>query len=263
MEVSGQRFELALGQLRPSDWERFERVASAFLASEWSDIRTMAAPEGDGGRDSELFSPNGVANVVIQYSVQVDWAAKIRQTRTRLKASFPTASILVFLSNQKIGARADAIKKTLSADGLYLDVRDRSWFVDRTNLDKNRSAAAAELARAVVDPLLESQGLLKQSAAALTGQDAKTALVFLELQWRNESAAKGLTKSAFEALVRGALHGTDSTNRMTRQAVQKRVAQFLPKHPLPQMLPFIDAALKRLSRSAVRHWPKLDELAFG
>jgi hypothetical protein len=144
-------------------------------------------------------------------------------------------------------------------DGLYLDVRDRSWFVDRTNLDKNRSAAAAELARVVVDPLLESKGLLRQSAAALTGQDAKTALIFLELQWRNESVAKGLTKSAFEALVRGALHGTNSTSRMTRQAVQKRVSEFLPKHSLPQMVPYIDAALKRLSRSAVRHWPKVDE----
>jgi hypothetical protein len=159
----------------------------------------------------------------------------------------------------KIGAKADKIKQAQLVDGLYLDVRDRSWFVDRTNLDKNRSAAAAELARVVVDPLLESKGLLRQSAAALTGQDAKTALIFLELQWRNESVAKGLTKSAFEALVRGALHGTNSTSRMTRQAVQKRVSEFLPKHSLPQMVPYIDAALKRLSRSAVRHWPKVDE----
>jgi hypothetical protein len=105
MEVSTQRFELALSQLRLSDWEHFERVASAFLASEWDDIRSMAAPEGDGGRDSELFSPNGVANVVIQYSIQVDWAAKIRRTLARLKTTFPKARILVFLSNQKLGQK--------------------------------------------------------------------------------------------------------------------------------------------------------------
>ncbi len=259
MEVSPERFEFALRLLRSSDWERFERLASAFLASEWNDIRTTAAPGGDGGRDSELFSPRGLTNVVIQYSVQVDWAAKIRQTFTRLKASFPTANILVFVSNQQIGAKADTIKRMLSADGTYLDVRDRSWFVERTNLDKNRSEAAAVLARAIVDPLLESKSLVTQSAAALTGQDAKTALLFLELQWRNESVAKGLTKSAFDALVRGALHGTNSSNRMSRQAVYKRVFEFLPKHPLSQMIPYIDAALKRLSRSAVRHWTKGDE----
>jgi hypothetical protein len=259
MEVSQERFEFALKQLRASDWERFERLASAFLASEWTDICTMATPDGDGGRDSELFSPTGTANVAIQYSVQQDWGTKIRRTVKRLATTFPNVNILVFVSNQQIGAKSDSLRKEFSAVGLYIDVRDRSWFVERTNLDNNRSAAAAELAHAIVDPLLESKGILTQSVSALSDQDAKTALVFLEMQWRNETAGKGLTKSSFEALVRGALHGTDSTHRMSRRAVHARISEFLPKHPLAQLVPYVDAALRRLSRTAVRHWQKEDE----
>jgi hypothetical protein len=84
MEISQDRLELALKNLKPSDWERFERLASTFLASEWPRIRTMASPSGDGGRDSELYSPEGSANVVVQYSVQADWVAKARGTVKRL-----------------------------------------------------------------------------------------------------------------------------------------------------------------------------------
>ena len=90
MEISQERFLLALGGLKPSDWERFERLASTFLASEWPNVRTMASPGGDGGRDSELFCADGAPNVVIQYSVQLDWAAKIRATTVRLQERLPS-----------------------------------------------------------------------------------------------------------------------------------------------------------------------------
>jgi hypothetical protein len=99
MEVAQARLELALKNLKPSDWERFERLASTFLASEWPTIRTMAAAGGDGGRDSELFTPEGSANVVIQYSVQETWPEKIRKTAKRLRETFPDSKILVFVSN--------------------------------------------------------------------------------------------------------------------------------------------------------------------
>jgi len=157
MEISQERLDLALRQLRPSDWERFERFASTFLASEWTDLRTMASPSGDGGRDSELFSPKGKSNVVIQYSIQQDWTSKVRKTVKRLKETFLDARILIFLSNQLIGAKSDELKRELSDEEIFLDVRDKSWFVERTNLDGNRSAAAAELARVIVDPFLESK----------------------------------------------------------------------------------------------------------
>lgn len=260
VEISQERFELALRELRSSDWERFERLASTFLASEWTEVRTMASPSGDGGRDSELFSPTGKPNVVIQYSIQEDWSSKISRTVKRLRETFPNAKILVFVSNQQIGAKADEIRKRLLDEGFFLDVKDRSWFVERANIDQNRSNAAAELARVVVDPLLESEGLAtRRSSSALTGQEAKTALFYLEMQWRDTNSAKGLTRASFEALVRAALHGTDSSNKIGRTEVHARVHSLLPQHNIDVLVPFIDAALHRMTKSAIRHWPQDDE----
>lgn len=258
MEISQDRFQLALGGLKASDWERFERLAATFLASEWPNLRTMASPSGDGGRDSELFSPDEQPNVVIQYSVQYDWAAKIKGTAARLRETFPHASILVYVSNQLIGARADGLRTELSKTGIYLDIRDKSWFVERCNVDQNRSAAAAELARVIVDPLLEASGIKHNSASALSGQEARTAHLFLEMHWRDENTSKGLTKSAFEALVRSALQGSDGENRVNRDELHKRIGRILPQHSREQLSPYIEAALKRLTKIAIRHWPADD-----
>jgi hypothetical protein len=258
MEISQSRFLLALGGLKASDWERFEQLASTFLASEWPNLRTMASPGGDGGRDAVLFSPDGISNVVIQYSVQFDWASKINATVKRLQETFPETTILVFVSNQLIGAKADGLRTELSKKGIHLDVRDKSWFVERCNLDQNRSAAAAELARVIVDPLLESTGVKHNSASALSGQEARTAHLFLEMHWRDESTSKGLTKSSFEALVRSALQGSSGENRVSRAEVHKRIGAVLPQHSAQQLKPYIDAALKRLTKVAIRHWPADD-----
>lgn len=43
------RLELSLERLKSSDWNRFERLSSAFLADEFDDIRTVASASGDGG----------------------------------------------------------------------------------------------------------------------------------------------------------------------------------------------------------------------
>jgi len=80
-----ERLEFALERLKPSDWERFERFASSFLSVDYPDIRTMASLTGDGGRDAELFSPDGDPSVVLQYSVSKDWKNKIAKTAKRLK----------------------------------------------------------------------------------------------------------------------------------------------------------------------------------
>lgn len=254
MEISADRLQFALKFIKPSEWERFERLASSFLASEWPDIRNMTTASGDGGRDSELFSTTENPNVVIQYSVQEAWKDKISKTITRLETTFPDARNLIYVSNQQIGAKADSLKKDLRKKNIYLDVRDMSWFVERCNLDDNRKAAAAEFARAIVDPLLEAGRVSKQSTSALTGQDARTALLFLEMHWRDESTAKGLTKSSFECLVKSVLQGTSSESRVRRSEIYERVARILPRHATDQLAPHIDAAIRRLTKSAVRHW---------
>src|SRR5215208_6038875 len=52
-----QRFQLALEHLQPTQWKRFEELASELLAAEFANLRTMASPEGDRGPDAELANP--------------------------------------------------------------------------------------------------------------------------------------------------------------------------------------------------------------
>ena len=60
------RFELALERLDATNWARFEQFASSFLTKDFPNIRTVACPGGDGGRDAELYSPEDESSVVLQ-----------------------------------------------------------------------------------------------------------------------------------------------------------------------------------------------------
>lgn len=102
------RLQLALERLQPSDWQRFEKLASAFLASEFDALRTTATPSGDEGRDSELFAPAGEPKVLLQYSVSADWRNKIHRTVQRIQGTFPDALVLVFVRGLCMKAAHDA-----------------------------------------------------------------------------------------------------------------------------------------------------------
>ncbi|MFN7971247.1 MAG: hypothetical protein U0166_02705 [Acidobacteriota bacterium] len=259
----GSRLRLALELLRPSDWERFERLASSFLAAEFDDLRTVAAPSGDEGRDSELFSPGTEPSVVLQYSVAGDWTSKIRLTAARLAKTLPDARILVYLSNQAIAAAADDLKRELRKNGVALDVRDKSWFLDRVNGSRASERAGEELAVAIVDPYLTDKGISHHPPAQLTSPEAVAALTFLGLQWQDDIRDKGLTRVAFEALVRAVLANTDNDSRLARAQVHQGVRRLLPGHSTDQVDKLVDSALKRLLKRAVRHWMKEDEFCLA
>jgi hypothetical protein len=250
------RLELALERLKSSDWGRFERLSSAFLVSEFEDLRTVASPAGDGGRDAELFSPLDESTVVLQYSVATDWAAKINTTVRRLKDTMPNVIVLIYVTNQVIGAAADSIKKRLRVDhGLSLDVRDRNWFLDRVLGFPGREKAAEELACVIVDPYLAAAGVGPYVRSALSNEESIAAVTFLGLQWQDAARDKGLTKLAFESLVLAALVNTDSTNQMDRHAIRERVFQLLPDHPHDQVRIYVDTALERLTKKVIRRFP--------
>lgn len=258
MSTSRARFQLALKQLKSSQWEEFERLCSVFLASEFSGLRTMASPGGDRGRDAELYSSQGISHVMFQYSVRSEWKQKINETIARIDQEFPNVSQLIFLSNQEIGAAADDVKSEAIGKGKFIDVRDRSWFLERMDLDDSRRAAAAELARLVVDPFLETSGIIT-NAPGIAGQQARTALLYLEMQNKDEGAEKGLTKLSFEALVRCALRGTSSASKKNREQVYQEVHSMLPQHSVSQLKPYIDSAIIRLSKKTIKHHQKEDE----
>ena len=135
-------FELALDKTRSSDWEYFEELSSGFLASEFAVLRTMASPSGDGGRDSELFSSDGATYVAVQYSVAKDFDPKVVKTINRIEENFDQIRVLIYCTNQQIGAKGDALKKKCIGKGISLDIRDKNWFLERYELDDNKYSCA-------------------------------------------------------------------------------------------------------------------------
>lgn len=252
-------FKLSLERLQPSDWAHFEGLCAAFLVPEYPRLRTMAHPSGDGGRDSELFSPEGQTNIAFQYSIQKDWKGKIIKTVARLSEEFPSVHYLIFLSNQQIGSQADGLKKELLTKGLFLDIRDKNWFLERMDVGEGRQDAAEQLIDRIGRPYLVSEQVIEKSTSPLTSQEARAALLYLGMQWQDDIIEKGLTKLSFDALVRAALRNTNSDNRMKRAQVQETIHQYLPTANAEELNEYINAALVRLSKRYIRHWQKEDE----
>lgn len=251
-----KRLELALDRLASSDWGHFERIASVFLAAEFDELRTVASASGDGGRDSELFSPINEAKVVAQYSVAKDWTDKINHTVRSLNKNFPEVSILIYVTSKVIGADADALKTRLrTKHGIALDVRDRNWFCERVNGSTQREIAAEELASVIVDPFLASRGVIPAVSQELSSAESIAALTFLGLQWHDDVREKGLTKLAFDALVRSALVGTSSESRVTKAELCLRIEKVLPRHKPEVLAIHVESAIGRLGKSAIKVWP--------
>lgn len=254
------RFKLALERLQPSDWKRFEDLASKFLATEYSGLRTVASGSGDRGRDAFLFTLTDDPSTVFQYSVAGDWDDKIVRTARRIHKEFPNATVLIYVTSQEIGAAADRVRARLRQEfGLHLDVRDRHWFVERAETDRQRETAAEDLAKAIVDPYLASKDVVERKALALTGTEAQAAIVHLGLQLEDDTREKGLTRLSFEALVRSSLRETTPENRKTRDTVKADVRRLLPTHTPTEVDARTDAALGRLTKRFVRHYQKSDE----
>lgn len=262
--MNRNQFELALNQAKPSDWAHFETLCSNFLASEHPSMRTMASASGDGGRDSQLLSPDGKNHICAQYSVAKDWASKISKTLTRLSEEFGTVKILIYLSNQEIGAKGDSVKNTLLEKGVFLDIRDRNWFLERFNSDSQRQGAAEEFFERIGRPYLEGLEVIDTKRSALTNQESKAALVYLGMQWEDTKTDKGLTKLSYEALVRAALRKSNAENLVSRDELYDVIHSYLPNQPIESIKAYADSALNRLDKTVVKHINKVDKfhLAF-
>lgn len=254
-----KRLQFALERIEPSQWERFEQFASAFLSSEFPTIRTVASASGDKGRDAELFQPEGNPTTVLQYSVTESWAAKIRDTVKKIKKNHPDAKEIIYVTNQAIGAKCDDLRSEVRKGGLILDVRDRSFFLDRFEGNSRLEKLAEALANEIVNPLLQDNEIIERRALALTAGESRAALVFLEMQWEDDTRDKGLTKTAFDALVRTALRGTAYPESvLPRAAIHEAVLDLLPARDQAFVLRETDKALSRLTKHFIRHMAKDD-----
>jgi hypothetical protein len=255
-----ERFKLALTRLEGADWRRFERLATVFLASEYPSLRPLAAMSGDGGMDAAIFRPEAEHDVACQFSIRVDWDAKVRQTCKRLAESAPGVSVLVFLSNQEIGPAARELQRECRQTyDIHLDVRDREWFLSNRNRDSMSTAEAEEFCEFAADPYLDSSKSIDRGGQALNDLEAKAAFVYLGLQWEDDNREKGLTKLCFDAIVRAVLRDTTSDDRMSRETIYSQVLSILPAHREQVLQIEVDGALRRLNKVHIRHWTKEDE----
>lgn len=242
------RLSLALERLGSGDWEIFEKFASEFLAIEYPALRTMAAPNGDKGRDAEVFTLDNVPKVAFQYSVTTKWKAKIASTLDTLKTTMPSATTLIYVTNQVIGPAADDLREESRRDRrVSLDIRDRSWFVEREESHAQRRVASEELARLFVDPLLSKRGVIDR-ISTFTATESRVAVLHLALDNRDQANDQSLTKSCFESLVLAALHDTSADKRASITEIQENVGLRVPTEKREQVNALALSALNRLSK---------------
>lgn len=244
-----QRLRLALETMTSGDWLNFEQFAAEFLAVEYPSLRTMASPQGDRGRDGQLYVVEEDTTTAVQYSVAADWHRKINATLERLKANFPDLRQLIYATNAEIGPAADDLRQAVRREqGVFLDIRDRSWFVERELTAPQRQVASEELGTRFVAPLLVERGIRERVGTALNEGDARIALLHLTLRSADEAADKGLTKQCFESLVLAALHDSSVDNRLTIQDIEAATVANLPAGHEQQIHGQVVSALNRLSK---------------
>jgi hypothetical protein len=250
----------------PGDWLDFEHFAAEFLAPDYPSLRTTATPSGDGGRDGEIYSVEEEPHTVIQYSVTRDWRAKINQTLARLAETRSSTRVLIYVTNQVIGALADdLVTKIRRERRIVVDIRDRHWFVERELTHAQRAVAATELATKYVDPLLADRGVRSFLPSVLDSAQARVALVHLALETEDKRSEKGWTKSCFEALVLSTLDGTSDAERLTRPEIADRIRALLPAGNDTQIAEQVAGALSRLSRRGgpIKHRNRQGEDSFA
>lgn len=161
----------------------------------------MASPSGDGGRDAELFSLS--TTVWCQYSVQDDWKSKLRGVLKNLSTKNGKITVLIYATSRRIGALGDDFKAIFATEGIHLDIRDCSWFVERMYSCPSNEAAAEEVSAAIVDPLLEQRGITTRLRGSLDRQETDAALVYLEMQSQDQQKSKRFNKIVFQVTCKG------------------------------------------------------------
>ena len=261
--MSRSRFEFALMNAIPAMWESVENLATAFLADEYPNLRTLAG-HGDKGRDAILWQPEDDPTVIIQCSMRKDWEKKINETARTVSQEFPDTRVLIYITNHHIGPKADDSRAILRRNHhLHLDIRDSTWFLDRQNRSLATASAAERFSDPIVDPILAKSSLIHPSEDSLTSSEARTAVIFLSMQWEDSSRDRGLTKLSYDALVRAALRNTDNEHRMTRASVVDTVRAMIQCEHEDEVEKYTSAALDRLKKRHIRHWKQNDEFCLS
>lgn len=203
---------------------------------------------GDKGRDGQMYKPNEDRATYVQYSVTASWSSKIKGTIKTLSENFGGKFRLIYATNQRILPDADELVAEQRKLGVEVDIRDRTWCVDRVDTHTQRTVAAEELAKRIVDPLLAKSGLAPHVARPLGPEDARVALIHLALESVDRADDQGITRSSFEALVRSVMHDSSAETTMTEAEIVQETMKLVPAGQREQVLAQVKGALTRLSK---------------
>jgi hypothetical protein len=237
-----ERLRFALTHLTSTDWGAFEQLASTFMAADFSELRTIAGT-GDEGRDA-VFESADNPQIVVQYSIVEDWPSKIKRTLKRLAEVGHPCAGLVYVTNRDVGAKGQALRSELLRGGVMLDVRDRSFFLDRVNASLAQAEAAEEFADRIVNPLLPGQELVRNSV--VTNPDLRAGLLYLELQLHDADEGRNIAKLSYDALVLGALRETGPDHELTRGEILSAIKRVLPDRDPSVIEAAVSGCLERL-----------------
>jgi hypothetical protein len=256
----GDRLRAALKNTSSDHWVHFERLASAFLSHEYGPLRTLASTSGDGGRDAILHQPESDPAYALQYSVTQDWQTKLRRTARQIANDHAGVTHVVYATPLELGAKADDLRKEIrEKHRITIDVRDAHWFSERDALSAGNKKAADDYCRVVIDPLLERATSLVTTGSSLSNHESQAALIYLILQRQDDEQNRQLTKQCFDALTKAVLRATDNETRMGRSEIYSAVSEICPSHDLKEIQDYVDRALERMTKKAIRHWAKPDD----
>jgi hypothetical protein len=192
----------------------------------------------------------------LQYSVTVGWRSKILGTVDRLKDFKPKPTHLIYVTNQQIGPEADELKGDVFTDhGIVVDVRDRSYFLDRRDHTVIARAASEVLEQKYVVPLLTTHGIAQTVAPALTAEEERIAFLHISIDLIERDTSRNFSKDAYESLLLAVLHGTTHESPLDRLHIHERMCSFVHADSQEQLTARVDSALERLSkkRGTVKH----------
>lgn len=259
--MTSHRFRFALQNISGERWKIFEELCSRFLSTEDQNFRTTACSSGDGGRDAELLFQTETINTMAQYSVQSSWKDKINNTLKSINKNFKQTKILLYLTNQEIGANGDELKNTARKDyDIFLDIRDINWFLDRQFQNRAYENAAEIFCQEIADPILASKGLIKsEKRNPLSSKIMEDAFYYISLETEEKTNEQNLTKLTFDGIIKSILKDTNSENRISVEDIQTSIISLFPEHKSDEIRSKTTAALDRLKKKYIRHWQKENE----
>jgi hypothetical protein len=253
VSISAERLGVALDQIKPTDGAVWEAFANSFLSSEFPQLRPVGGIH-DAGRDAFLYEADGEPGVYIQHSTQETFETKIRNTLETLQKNGFQPKQLIYCSPRDIIKKADDIKRELRRKGVGLDLRDRTYFLTFRNQSDGRVAAAEELAKKLVDPLLKGAAAAASIPHALTEKEERTAIAYFQISVRDRASDKSISKLCHETLVRYALREATPENPLPIQEIIKVIGSLVPSENRDHLEDKVKGSVARLTaRGVLKH----------